>query len=273
MKKMLLMTLFLGKLCAMNTEIDVFKACETGDLIAVQKWVKNQGDLTIKNSTQESLLHQACSCMQLNIVKYLTKESKDLLYEKDSTGGWTPLHVACSAIQMNPEDSSEDAWEIIYHLLNEGADLSIKQKCGESAYVLFGTSMLFETYKNSYHTLRKKFIDFSMVEKLYALQKLENHKNSKRKWSKFDILPNDVLGIIKTDYIKIALKSVEAQLWRLVCPKLILHNVALSLPENYFSAWQNACENDEEWNKKIANIVCLWPYAIKESISKQLHEY
>jgi hypothetical protein len=201
---------------------------------------------TSKYGIEIKSLHRACIDVYLEKVQYLTKESKNLLHEKEPLVGYTPLHVACGVMQINPKCNKENAWEIIYHLLDEGADLSVKCRHNTSSYELLGE----ECYDN-YHTLRKKFIDFSMIEKLYCLRKLSDTENKQKNQikSNFDVLPNDTLNIIKKNYIEIALQSIEAQLWRLTYPELKLHY------------------NNEEWNKEIAKIVCLWSKATKEHVS------
>ena len=93
--------------------MDIFIACEKGDLEFVKKY---EGDVNVKYFNGWTPLHfvSSNSDSNLKIVKYLVEKGADINVK--SNNGWTPLYIA----------SFTNHLKIVKYLFSKGADVNVK---------------------------------------------------------------------------------------------------------------------------------------------------
>ncbi|KAJ3425639.1 molting protein mlt-4 [Anaeramoeba flamelloides] len=92
----------------------------------------NDADVEIKDSKERNLLHYACKNSQPNIeiIKYLIDKELDP-NEKESKNGWTCLHFLA-----HQSDLSDELTEVIEFLIENDADVTIKDNAGNLPFHL-----------------------------------------------------------------------------------------------------------------------------------------
>eukprot|EP00639_Heterosigma_akashiwo_P018674 CAMPEP_0206393626 /NCGR_PEP_ID=MMETSP0294-20121207/20841_1 /ASSEMBLY_ACC=CAM_ASM_000327 /TAXON_ID=39354 /ORGANISM="Heterosigma akashiwo, Strain CCMP2393" /LENGTH=508 /DNA_ID=CAMNT_0053847281 /DNA_START=52 /DNA_END=1578 /DNA_ORIENTATION=- len=75
-------------------DINIFDCAQKGDLIQVKSYVKNGGDIDVRDGLGWSPLHLACLSGNADLVRYLVEEVGADLQAKDNNGGLTPFERA-----------------------------------------------------------------------------------------------------------------------------------------------------------------------------------
>ena len=103
---------------------DIHKACRSGNLELVKKFIKSGVDIEVKEIfryngpfTNRTPLHYAAIGGHLDIIKYLIEKGANINYQKDD--GWSALHLAANC---------SERLDVVKYLVENGADIYSKTK-------------------------------------------------------------------------------------------------------------------------------------------------
>lgn len=220
MKKSTVLFVFIGFSCALQgmklgTPLDpmnppqfseFFKACLMGNLEKVKSWVEQQGaDVNERGPIlNASPLMMVSADGNLPMIEYLVSHGAKVNLTDEH--GRTALHYACSD-PKNEGITDEDIAKIMYYLVVNGTDLSVKDQLGHTPYFYLGRSLFRDP------SMRYRNINTDIIRQVFVAGRSNKYmflhnpgEGSTLRW-----LGTDPISEIKRRYVDL---SPEAQLMK-----------------------------------------------------------